>query len=236
MHSLISSLVHSVRHSILPRLSIRFDKSPIKTFESLGFFVHTRSAYVAQTSLYGYLKTRMGTNFRNMFTDDEFVKSINFAKWRVFGACLSDLTVFVCALIAEDRRLERDETMQLARDCYAFCLRETFGDCEDQSVATELNNKFCDRVEKVIWANTAMGESAFTRSPADLVTFAPIADELKRYDTKIVSNSIRFRWRDVRNQLRNRLEPGDILADWRGGDRGGQGGQGDLAGRIQPAN
>ena len=204
----------AIRQNVLPRLSIRFDKSPIDTVDKLGFFVHTRAAYVAQTSLYGYLKTRMGTKFRDMFTDDEYVKSINFAKWRVFGSCISDLTVFVTALIAKDAHLQRDDTVKLARECYAYCIAETFADCEDASLASELIAKFNEHAESVIWANAAIGENAFTRSPADLVTWAPIADELKRYDHKIVRNSIRFRWRDVRNQLRNRLVPDAIIANW----------------------
>jgi hypothetical protein len=40
--------------------------------------------------------------------------------------------------------------MQLAHDCEAFCLREAFVYLEDQGPASELNNKFCNRVEKVI--------------------------------------------------------------------------------------
>ncbi len=225
MISSLANLMHSIRHSLLPRLSIRFDKSPIDTMGKLGFFIHTRSAYVAQTSLYGYLKTRMGTQFRDMFTDDNYVKSINLAKWRVYGSCLSDLTVFVCATIAKDAELSREETIDLARQSYARCVLETYAECEDASLANELINKFNEHSESVLWANAAIGETAFTRSPVDLVTWAPIADELKRYDHKIVSNSIRFRWRDVRSQLRNRLAPDAIVLDWRGAKAGLHGNQ-----------
>ena len=59
---------------------IRFDKSRIDTIAEFIKFIHTRSAYVAQTSLYGYLKTRMGTRFRIIFEDDAFQEPLNTAK------------------------------------------------------------------------------------------------------------------------------------------------------------
>ena len=94
---------------IVPRnwrriFGVRFDKSPIQTLDSLVEFIQSRAAYVAQTALYGYLKTRMGTRFRVIFEDDEFAPSINNAKWSTYGACLSDLTVFAAATVGAEER------------------------------------------------------------------------------------------------------------------------------------
>ena len=91
---------------------IRFDKSAIQNVDNLAEFVQTRSAYVAQTSLYGYLKTRMGTRFRQVFEDDKFLPSINKAKWQTYGACLSDLTVFAAALTGVENRLGTNEILK----------------------------------------------------------------------------------------------------------------------------
>ena len=46
-----------------------------------------------------------------------------------------------------------------------------------------------------------------------------IADELKEQDGEIVTNSIRFRWRDVREQLRKRIDRDAICAEWRAVER-----------------
>ena len=105
---------------------IRFDKSAIQNVENLTEFIQTRSAYVAQTSLYGYLKTRMGTRFRQVFEDDKFLPSINQAKWRTYGACLSDLTVFAAALTGAGDRLGEGEIPDLARKCFQTAVRQTF--------------------------------------------------------------------------------------------------------------
>jgi len=63
--------------------------------------------------------------------------------------------------------------------------------------------------------NAAAGEAAFAGSVADLIRFAPVVDEFKMLDGKFVANSIRFRWRDVREQFRRRADAAAIVADWR---------------------
>jgi len=194
--------------------SIRFDKSAIESIDSLAEFIQTRSAYVAQTSLYGYLKTRMGTRFRQVFEDDTFLPSINRAKWRTYGACLSDLTVFAAALTGLENRLEKNEISDLARKCFDAAVQQTFNDAEAEEVRAEIVECFEARVNRTHWPNAAIGETAFTSSPKVLLDSAPIADELKEQDIEIVTNSIRFRWRDVREQLRKRIDRDAICAEW----------------------
>lgn len=198
---------------------IRFDKSPIRTVDGLVDFIQTRAAYVAQTALYGYLKTRMGTRYREVFQDETFVPAINQAKWRSYGACLSDLAVFAAALAGGERRLESREMAALARHCFKTAVERTFDDGDAERLRAPLVENFARRTGEVIWPNAAQGEHAFTTSPREVVDAAPIADELKQYDAEIVINSVRFRWRDVREQLRKRLDGEAVCADWRGAGR-----------------
>jgi hypothetical protein len=198
---------------------IRFDKRAIQTVDSLSEFIQTRSAYVAQTSLYGYLKTRMGTRFRQVFEDDKFLPSINKAKWHTYGACLSDLAVFAAAIAGAENRLSENEISDLARTCFEAAIRQTFDDAEADAVRVEIVERFEARVKQTHWPNAAIGENAFTSSPEVLLESAPIADELKEQDVEIVTNSIRFRWRDVREQLRRRIDRDAICAEWRAIER-----------------
>jgi hypothetical protein len=199
---------------------IRFDKSAIQNVDSLVEFIQTRSAYVAQTSLYGYLKTRMGTRYRQVFEDDKFLPSINQAKWHTYGACLSDLTVFAVALTGFEKRLEENEIPGLARRCFEMAVQQTFEGAEADEIRAGIVKNFEARIKQTHWPNAAIGENAFTSSPKALLASAPIADELKEQDVEIVTNSIRFRWRDVREQLRGRIDSDAICADWRAVERG----------------
>ena len=72
--ALYQSTIAPLMANIRRVFGIRFDKSPIQTVEALTDFVETRAAYVAQTSLYGYLKTRMGTRYPHMFRDEVFFR------------------------------------------------------------------------------------------------------------------------------------------------------------------
>ncbi|MGI9465257.1 MAG: hypothetical protein ACR2OM_15040, partial [Aestuariivirgaceae bacterium] len=166
-------------------------------------------------SLYGYLKTRMGTRFRQVFEDDAFLPSINNAKWRTYGACLSDLAIFVAATSGAENRLANAEIEALARHCFDKAIEQTFNDADAEQVRPGSVASFQQRIAQVHWANAAIRENAFTVSPEELIASAPIADHLKQEDRDIVTNSIRFRWRDIREQLRKRLDADAICQDWR---------------------
>ena len=211
----LSRIIASVPSGWRRFFAVRFDNSRIQTVDNLVEFIQTRSAYVAQTSLYGYLKTRMGTRFRQIFEDEEFLPSINSAKWRTYAACLSDLAVFAAATAGINNGLSDREITNLARYCFETAVRQTFDDAEAGKMRDEITARFDMRISSVVWHDGAAGENAFTSSPLELINSAPIAEEFKQLDREIVTNSIRFRWRDVREQLRKRIEREAICANWR---------------------
>ena len=69
-------------------------KQKIKNFDELESFIQSKSAWVTQVTLYGYLKTRMGTRYVLHFENDEFMKSVNLAKWNIYAVALQDLIFF----------------------------------------------------------------------------------------------------------------------------------------------
>ena len=70
-------------------------KKKLKNLDDLENFIQTKSAWVSQVTLYSYLKTRMGTRYVLHFDNDEFMKSVNQAKWNIYAVALQDLTFFV---------------------------------------------------------------------------------------------------------------------------------------------
>lgn len=214
MGHLLSRLLDAIPPKVLRALTLRFDRAPFDTVERLCEFVQTRAAYVAQTSLYGYLKTRMGTTYRVLFEDEVYSKSINHAKWRIYASCLSDLSVFSVATLNKNGSLKDVECCELALHIVNKAIKETFIDVEERDLANNFIEQFKTRIAHEDWANAADGENAFQKSPADLIEFAPVVDEFKDLDREIVTNSIRFRWRDVRDQLRKRIDADKLTADW----------------------
>ena len=70
-------------------------KKKISNLNDLEIFIQTKSAWVSQVTLYNYLKTRMGTRYVLHFDNDEFMKSVNQAKWNIYSVALQDLNFFV---------------------------------------------------------------------------------------------------------------------------------------------
>ena len=197
------------------RLTLRRDTAPIDSVARLEDFVATRSAYVAQKSLYGYLKTRMGTRYPTMFDDDVFVQSINLAKLHVYAACLSDLTVHAVAHTMRGRTVTDAARRAFATACYSAAAKANAADAADGEGAFSWDSHltaFSRRLDETDWAEGALQRQNFTDSPAALVRWAPIAPELKKLDREIVENSIKFAWRDIRQDFEKRLDAAAVVA------------------------
>ncbi len=192
--------------TFVERFRPRFERHRLNTSDVLADFLQTRSSYVAQTSLYGYLKTRMGTSYRIYFEDDTFSDSIRTAAVKLFLSCLADLTVFAAALCERDGALPPGGAAALAQHCFRRAAERGLADAGAGPVPAEALERFGLRVRATDWPAAAEGRWAFSGSEADLVRFAPVIDEYKELDREIVMNSIRFRWRDVRDQLRRRID------------------------------
>ena len=199
----------------LSQLSIRSDYAPLDSVERLFQFVSTRSALVAQKKLYGYLKERMGLKYPTAFEDSTFARSIDIAKMQVFAASLSDLTVFALAQCGRSGRLAGSRAAghgdRLLRRCHARQCRRG---------SRSRGRAAVDRGFSRAGGYCPLGKcrrrrGPFTESPKALFRWAPIADELKKYDREIVENSIRFAWNEVTQDFRKRLDAAAVVRDWR---------------------
>jgi hypothetical protein len=193
---------------------------PVTTPAGLAHFVDTRSKFVAQTTLYGYLKTRAGTRYVSLFEDDTFVASINISKWEIYFACLSDLTVHAVARAGAGSEASRDEMAALARWCFEQAAPDTKPEEMRPDSTALARSAFDERLAGVVWQAAEAGDTAFDRSPQALVEWAPVAPELKEYDAEIVANSLRFKWQNIRAELAKSLDGPAVMAAWRAGDGG----------------
>jgi hypothetical protein len=194
-------------------LGIGRDNAPIDSVAALAVFVSSRSTYVAQKTLYGYVKTRMGLRYVVMFEDDKIVASLNVAKLHVFADCLSDLTVYAVAETMRGAAVGNDTRAALARRCYRQGLDDNVGEAPVEFSAPEAIAAFDARLAETDWPRAGRPD-IFTRSPAALARWAPIADQLKRLDTEVIENSVKFSWPDIRAQLQKRLDAAAVAEDW----------------------
>ena len=203
----------------LGRLTVRRDSGPVDSVAALSRFVSTRSAFMAQKTLYGYLKTRMGTRYPGMFEDDAFIASIDIAKLQVYAACLADLALFAAwrTCRGAPEWLEPEACRALALACFRQGLADNTAAAASVAAFSpaEAQADFERRLAFWDWLDGPQGADIFRESPAALVRWAPIAPELKRHDQEIVENSLKFKWREVRRDLDRRLDAAAVAAEAR---------------------
>jgi len=188
---------------------------PIDSTSAFADFLRDRAAFVAQKKLFEYVQQRMGMSYPEHFANDVFIASLNIAKLRVYAACLSDLAIWMAALVGPAGT--EDDAKRLAKSSYDRIVAERISAKELQGDPNEILTAFASRLALANLAMMAEGENAFSHSPRELVRWAPIADELKRYDTEIVINSLRFAWLAIRDEFRRKFDAEAVMEDWRKG-------------------
>ena len=187
------------------------DRTPIQNRLQLKSFIESRASHIAQSSLYGYLKTRAGTRFPEMFENPGLLISINMAKWQIYLSCISDLAVYVGSLIYLRTGCSNAQVSKLIGEIVGEIIGE-MGLPEDAAGEyPETVEALKIRVTNTDYTSITDDESAFSTSPEMLYKWSPIADELKKRDRIIVKNSIRFRWKDIRDRARNQIDAEGIL-------------------------
>ena len=174
--------------------------------DSLASFIATRASHVAQTSLYGYLRTRAGTRYPEMFENPDIITSINIAKWHIWLSCVSDLSVFAGQCMRQSGSIDDETISDLLPKAVRQVLDETGEPEEAGPDFVAAREKIIVRIETCDWSVERDDDTVFSASPEALFYWSPIADELKERDEAIVKNSIRYRWIEVRRSLRKLLD------------------------------
>lgn len=187
-------------------------REPVDDPTALKRFLTTRASFMAQSSLYGYLKTRAGVRFPELFASDAFIGSINIAKWNIWVACLADLSVYAGGLVAGRTGAPQADVARLMDAVVTAVLDATGKPGDAGSEFPQLVDQLRERLRACDWASVQDNETPFSESPGALVRWAPVIDELKRLDEEIVRNSVRFRWQDVRRDLRRDLDADALIA------------------------
>jgi len=177
-------------------------KSKISNLDDLESFIQTKSAWVSQVTLYGYLKTRMGTRYVLHFENDEFMKSVNLAKWNIYAVALQDLTFFTFSYLKVNfNYLDLDK----AKEIFLKILDDEITNKMPLDIVEVSKKDFFNRLGNINW-ETYYKDLPFNPSALSLYKWAPIADELKTLDRKIVLNSVILKWDVVKKEFGERLK------------------------------
>ena len=177
-------------------------KKKINSLDELESFIQSKSAWVSQVTLYGYLKTRMGTRYVLHFENDTFMKSVNLAKWNIYSVALQDLTFFSFSYL---KYVFNYQDTSKAKEIFYKILDDETSNKMPLDIIEEAKKIFDERLQNINW-DTYYGDLPFNQSALSLYKWAPIADELKTLDRKIVLNSVILKWDVVKKEFKDRIK------------------------------
>ena len=173
----------------------------IKTKKDLENFIQERSAHVTQTTLYGYLKTRIGVKYIAMMEDDRFLESINIAKWNIYTVALADCTFYVFSYLISEKNLKDNN----CKEIFLKILERERKNGLSEEIYNNGKSNFLKRFGNINFNNYYINDP-FKESGEALYYWSPIADELKTLDKKIVLNSISLKWGLMKDELKKRTK------------------------------
>ena len=177
-------------------------KKKIKNIDQLENFIQTKSAWVTQVTLYSYLKTRMGTRYVLHFDNDVFMSSLNIAKWNIYSVALQDLTFFTFSYLKVNFNYQN---IDQAKEIFNKILDDEITNKMPLDIIEEAKRTFNERLQNLNW-ETYYNDLPFNPSALSLYKWAPIAEELKSLDRKIVLNSMILKWDIIRNEFEKLIE------------------------------
>ncbi len=194
----IVNTLKAVGEYLFPIRKITSKFTSIKSKKDLENFIKERAAHVTQTTLYGYLKTRIGTRYVAMLEDEKFTESINIAKWNIYVVAISDLTFYVFSYLIDKKNLKQND----AEEIFLNIINAESKNGLSQTIYDKSKNEFISKAKNVNW-NQYYLNNPFKESGLALYNWSPIADELKVLDKEIVLNSIKLKWNLVENEFKN---------------------------------
>ena len=194
----IITTLKDVRNYVFPYKRITNKFKGINSLVDLESFIQERSAHVTQTTLYGYIKTRIGSRYALMFEDKVFSKSINIAKWNIYVKSLADCTFYTFSYLIDKKNLKEIK----AEKIFISILEKERKNGLELKIFESAVKDFKNRIEFVNW-NNYHEDKPFNQSSLALYHWSPIADNLKILDKEIVINSINLKWNLVENEFKD---------------------------------
>ena len=128
--------------------------------------------------------------------------SVNLAKWNIYAVALQDLTFFSFSYL---KNILNYQDMGQAKVIFLKILDDEMNNKMPLDIIEEAKNNFENRLSNINW-DTYHSDLPFNQSALTLYKWAPIADELKELDRKIVLNSVILKWNVIKKEFVERVK------------------------------
>jgi hypothetical protein len=130
------------------------------------------------------------------------MSSVNLAKWNIYSVALQDLTFFTFSYLKVNSNYKN---MHQAKEIFNKILDDETSNSMPLDIIKKAKEDFDERLQKLNWENY-FKDLPFNPSALSLYKWAPIAEELKSLDRKIVLNSMILKWDIIKQEFEKLIE------------------------------
>ena len=123
------------------------------------------------------------------------------AKWNIYAIALQDLTFFTFSHLKVNCNYNE---IDKAKEIFLKILDDEISNKMPLDIIEEAKKSFNERLQNINW-EVYYNDLPFNPSALSLYKWAPIADELKNLDRKIVLNSVILKWDVVKKEFLERI-------------------------------
>jgi ankyrin repeat protein len=144
----------------------------------------------------------MGTRYVLHFDNDVFMKSVNEAKWNIYAVSLQDLTFYTFSYLKTNLNFK---DLNKSKEIFHNILDDESTNNMPSAIIDKTKKKFEERFQSINW-NEYWNNIPFNQSALSLYEWAPIAEELKTLDRKIILNSVILKWDIIKKEYQERIQ------------------------------
>ena len=130
------------------------------------------------------------------------MKSVNLAKWKIYSVALQDLTFFIFSYLKANFNYQETDK---AKEIFLKILDDETTNKMPPNIIDEAKKSFNERLQNINW-DVYYKDLPFNPSALSLFKWAPIDEELKILDRKIVLNSVILKWDVVKKEFSERIK------------------------------
>ena len=128
--------------------------------------------------------------------------SVNLAKWNIYSVALQDLSLFTISYLRVNFNFQ--DTNQ-SKEIFNKILDDEISNKMPLDIIDQARKDFDERFQNINW-DTYCTDLPFNPSALSLYKWAPIAEELKTLDRKIVLNSMILKWDVIKQEFQNLIQ------------------------------
>lgn len=187
---------------------------PLRTAASLGAFVEREAARLTQKCTVNYCRVKASANAKKLFSEEAFRDGLAACRWEAYGLILGDFLRVAETQLRQQAGNDSERIGQRLVDFYARTMlphpRPAKPEAGWAEAVDVLRGSLAHaRLEKPVAAHEisrATGRAIFN--------LLPIHKSLRREDSEVIINQVRFGTVSLQQDLERRLDAPAVIADY----------------------